>query len=76
MPFELKVVGGVYRCEVCGRLITSNPFVYKTCCMNKPVILCSRECLIKWVSEWGKNQEQLTSSRFTNRKGSLRKMSL
>jgi hypothetical protein len=59
MPLEVKnvILNATYRCEVCGRL-TSSPIIYKTCCMNKPVILCSRECLSNWLSKWVKNQDQ------------------
>lgn len=75
MPFEVKGISGVFRCEVCGKLITSNPLVYKTCCMNKPVVLCSKECLSKWIAEWGKNQDQVFS-KVSPRKASLRKIVL
>lgn len=49
--------GGVYRCEVCGRL-TSNPIFYKTCCTNKPAVFCSEACARKWIATWMRNQEQ------------------
>ena len=59
MPFELKENSRrVYRCEVCGRIVI-NPIVYKTCCMNKPVYFCSRTCMVKWINEWMKNQDQV-----------------
>ncbi|MEM1679284.1 MAG: hypothetical protein QXV81_06875 [Ignisphaera sp.] len=74
MPLELKNVipTAVYRCEVCGKT-TSTPILYKTCCMNKPVALCSRECLNRWISEWIKNQEQILRNREGARKP-LRKL--
>jgi len=59
MPFKLREeYSRVYKCEVCGR-ITLEPIVYKTCCMNKPVYFCSRTCMVKWITEWAKNQEQV-----------------
>jgi len=77
IPFEIREkITGVYRCEFCGKLINANPLIYKTCCMNKPVILCSKECLMKWLAEWGKNQEQLTRSRTADRRSPLRKLTL
>jgi len=59
MPFQLREeYNKIYRCEVCGRTVLE-PIVYKTCCMNKPVYFCSRVCMVKWISEWTKNQEQV-----------------
>jgi len=77
MPLEIKnvIVNATYRCEVCGRL-TSTPIIYKTCCMNKPVILCSCECLSKWMSEWIKNQDQIIKSGHNIVKSPLRKLHL
>ncbi len=69
MPFEVKEAKGrVYRCEVCGRL-TTNPILYKTCCMNKPVVFCSQACARKWISAWMRNQEQLMRGRGARLRG-------
>jgi methionyl-tRNA synthetase len=59
MPFEIKQneSNKIYRCETCGKLITSNPITYKTCCMNKPVYFCSKPCFTKWLSVWMRRQE-------------------
>jgi hypothetical protein len=77
MPLEVKnvIVNATYRCEICGRL-TSSPIIYKTCCMNKPIILCSRECLSKWMSEWIKNQDQIAKRDQNVARSPLRKLHL
>ncbi|MEM0051438.1 MAG: hypothetical protein QXF42_07940 [Sulfolobales archaeon] len=77
MPLEVRnvITNAVYRCEVCGRL-TSTPVIYKTCCMNKPVILCSRECLYRWMSEWVKNQDQIVNRSQNVNRSPLRKLHL
>jgi hypothetical protein len=77
MPLEVRnvITNAVYRCEVCGKL-TSTPIIYKTCCMNKPVILCSRECLNKWLSEWVKNQDQIINRGQNIARKPLRKLHL
>ncbi len=61
MPMQVSGGGRLYRCEVCGRL-TSNPILYKTCCMNKPVAFCSEACARKWIAAWMRNQEQRVRS--------------
>jgi hypothetical protein len=77
MPLEVRnvITNAVYRCEVCGKL-TSTPIIYKTCCMNKPVILCGRECLNKWLSEWVKNQDQIINRGQNIARKPLRKLHL
>ncbi|OWJ54456.1 hypothetical protein [Pyrodictium delaneyi] len=57
MPFQLSTDRRVYRCTVCGR-ITTKPILYKTCCMNRPVVFCSKVCAEKWIREWMRRQEQ------------------
>lgn len=63
MPFQVKGYSGILRCSVCGRIVVK-PFVQlKTCCVNKPVILCSKRCLQIWTSGWLKKQEQIRARR-------------
>ena len=73
IPLEIKSKeGSVYRCIVCGKIVT-NPIFYKTCCMNKPVVFCSRICARRWISEWVKNQDQLMKSKSMARRRILRR---
>lgn len=75
MPLEIKSqTSGVHRCAVCGK-VTRDPIFYKTCCMNKPVIFCSKKCAKIWVSRWVRNQEQIISrrSRLATQKTVLRR---
>lgn len=77
MPFEIKEGKnvGIYRCETCGKLITLNPIIYKTCCMNKPAYFCSRVCFSRWLSIWVRNQEQVVGRNAKGKKA-LRRFSL
>lgn len=59
MPFEVKGRVRVARCMVCGRLVDEKAMQFKTCCMNKPVVFCSRRCMKRWESMWLRRQEQL-----------------
>ncbi len=62
MPFELKVKNVTqYRCDNCGRIIRENPIVIKTCCVNKPWVFCSTQCLGQFTSKWMKNQDAMKS---------------
>ena len=63
MPFQLKADRRLYRCAVCGRVVTGEPIMLRTCCMNRPVVFCSRACAEKWVREWLRRQEQLGRGR-------------
>ncbi|AFA38734.1 MAG: TRASH domain-containing protein [Pyrobaculum sp.] len=58
MPFELKITRTVdLRCSNCGKIITGEPIVVKTCCVNKPWVFCSRECYKQFVAKWTRNQD-------------------
>ena len=58
MPFILNPSTSTQlRCSLCGRLITGQPIVAKTCCVNRPWTFCSRECYERWVRQWLRNQE-------------------
>ncbi len=59
MPFEVKGRVGVKRCVICGRIVGGDAIQFKTCCMNKPVVFCSRRCMSIWESRWLRNQEQI-----------------
>ena len=58
MPFELKITRTVdLRCSNCGKIITGEPIVVKTCCVNKPWVFCPRECYKQFVAKWTRNQD-------------------
>ena len=63
MPYEVKGRVGVYRCAICGKIIRDEAIQFKTCCMNKPVVFCSKRCMKIWESKWLRQQEQLKSGR-------------
>ncbi len=67
MPFEVKGKARVARCAVCGRIVREEALQFKTCCMNKPVVFCSRKCMRVWESKWLRSQEQIRVGRL--RKG-------
>ena len=58
MPMEIEGSKAL-RCDNCGKLITGKPLSFKPCCVNKPKNFCSRQCFMKWRSEWLRNQEQI-----------------
>lgn len=60
MPFEIgKNVTNINRCFVCKKIVTNPYAVIKTCCVNKPIIFCSKTCKNIWERSWLKRQEQI-----------------
>lgn len=67
MPFLLNTETGQVRCTYCGRVISGQPIVVKTYCINRPWVFCSEECYNRFLRQWLRNQEAHRS------KGVLRK---
>ncbi len=60
MPFEIKkTTKNVQRCFICKKLITNPYSTVKTCCVNKPIVFCSKTCMKIWERTWLKKQEQI-----------------
>lgn len=45
------------RCDNCGRVIAGEPIMVKTCCVNRPWVFCSEQCMRQFTSKWMMNQE-------------------
>ena len=56
MPFQLSTRTSELRCSNCGRIITGDPIVVKTCCQNVPWVFCSKRCLQEFTARWARNQ--------------------
>lgn len=69
MPYEVKGKSLIYRCQICGKMIHKDAIQFKTCCMNKPVVLCSQRCMRIWETRWLRQQEQIMKSRKKNIRG-------
>ncbi|MFP3311000.1 MAG: TRASH domain-containing protein [Caldivirga sp.] len=51
MPFLLNTGTGQVRCTYCGRVISGQPIVVKTCCINRPWVFCSEECYNRFLRQ-------------------------
>lgn len=59
MPFQVRGYSASMRCSVCGRIVAKPFLQIKTCCVNKPLIFCSKRCMQMWEMRWLRGQEQI-----------------
>lgn len=59
MPLQVKGYTGSSRCSVCGKAVPKPFLQLKTCCVNKPLVFCSKKCMQVWEARWLQRQEQI-----------------
>jgi endogenous inhibitor of DNA gyrase (YacG/DUF329 family) len=67
MPYKVEGRSIILRCTICGKVIRDEGIQFKTCCMNKPMVFCSRRCMQTWETRWLRQQEQIMRGRQTRK---------